>query len=1049
MPESANPPQCARCGLCNQPDARYCSGCGAALPSAIARDAADGFQRPDGEGFIGRERELAVIGKLLSRALAGRSATLALAGEPGIGKTRTADMIGRWAAGGPMRVLWGHCNEEPGAPPYWPWLQLVRGWMEAQPDEVAQRVLGRAAATLAELLPEVADRVAGCAPLPPMADPMQARFRLFDGMSGFWRRAAADQPLVLILDNLHWADASSLRLLEFLAPDLARSPVLLLVTYRDIELSRQHPLSGTLAELARQPGFERLRLTGFSRDETARMIALAGGVPVAAALVDAVHEQTEGNPLFVAEMTRLLIQEGMLRAPQPGGARAAPLLQRIPEGIKEVIGRRLNRLSAPANQVLAGAAMIGRAFDARLLPALLEDVDDDACRRALEEALQARIIDALPAVGRYHFVHALFRETLYEEIAPPRRSRLHLKVAQALEQTCGADLERHLPALAYHAWAALPGGDPLRAVDYARRAAEQAGALFAHEEAARYCGLALEALAAAPVDDWSMQCQLLNVSAEAQTRAGEYLEAQKLFERAAQLALRHGLVAELARAALGYETASWCPGMPGVAAARLLREALNASGGRDLALCARLLGALGRALVFSGEEAQAMMVYEQALGMARRAGDPAILATTLVATLSARWQHDRVSERIASANEAVQLATAIGNRSLVLEAMAWRLFDSFELGEIARWSRQIEEYERGAEELRQPFMQYVAASSRTMHALFEGRFAEAEQLAARTLEIGRRMPGLDAAGVFGVQMFTLRREQGRLDEVRPLVRRFVDGSAGANVWRPGLALVHAELGDLDAAREQFELLAADGFASLVRDGVWVASVAYVGLVCSRLGDAARAPLLYDLLRPYAGRNLLVGTSIACFGAADTLLGSLCTVMRRWDDAGRHFEAALAINEGQNARPALAHTRYEYALMLLAHQAPGGRERAAGLLAAAALDAATLGMQALASRVHACQAPPAPRRWPAGLSDREAQVLGFVAAGRSNRQIATALFVSPNTVANHVRSILNKTQSANRTEAATFAIRHQLGQETSRKLQQSGAGVLPSGARHSS
>ena len=351
-----------------------------------------------------------------------------------------------------------------------------------------------------------------------------------------------------------------------------------------------------------------------------------------------------------------------------------------------------------------------------------------------------------------------------------------------------------------------------------------------------------------------------------------------------------------------------------------------------------------------------MKVHEQALTIARRSGDPLIIASTLMASLTARWQHERASERIANAAEAVQLAAAAGNRSLMFEAASWRMFDNFELGDMAGWLKHIDEYEQGAEELREPFLRYVAASSRTMHALFEGRFADAERLAQRTLEIGDRMPGLDAAGVYGVQLFTLRREQGRLDEVAAVVRHFVQSQPESNIWRPGLALIYTELGQLEEARTQFEALATDGFRMLVRDGAWVASMTYLAQVCAALGDAERASTLYSLLQPYSGRNLLAGTSIACFGAADTVLGSLCATMKRWTEAERHFVAALALNERQGARPALAHTRYHYASMLLASHGAADRLTAEGLLEAAAHDAGALGMRALAARIDACRAP---------------------------------------------------------------------------------------------
>ncbi len=836
-----------------------------------------------------------------------------------------------------------------------------------------------------------------------------------------------------MLDNLHWADASSLRLLEFIAPDLLSCRILVVITYRDIELTRQHPLSSTLGELARHQGFERLvHDVSLGRDETVRMMTLAAGATaVPPALAEAVHRQTEGNPLFIAEMTRLLIQEQVLA---DGPRAAASLLavsgpRRIPEGVREVIGQRLNRLSPLTNQVLACASVIGRAFDVGLLVRTVEDVEEDACIGALEEALQSRVIEALREPGRYHFGHALFRETLYDEIPPPRRSRLHLKVGRAIEQIHGDATANQLPALAHHYWAALPGGDAARAIHYAQKAAESSDALLAHEEAARYYRLVLQAMDVGHGSDALARCRTLNALGEAHTRAGEYLQAREIFEQAARRSMQLDDAAhELARAAIGFEMASWCPGLPGIAAARLLRDALNALGAEDRALKAQLLSSLARALIFSGEEAQATKVHEEAVSVARQAGDPSTLAITLLATLSARWHHDRIGERVASADEAMAIAMQQGDRFLMFSALAWRMFDTFELGDVATWREQLERYERGGEEFRQPFFRYVASSSRAMHALFEGRFDDAERLARRTFEIGNRMPGLDAAGVYGVQMFTLRREQGRLQEVAPLVRHFVHHNAQKNLWRPGLALIYAELDQLDDARSEFEILAAGNFQLLPRDGVWLASLAYLAQVCSALGDAARAAVLYRLLQPYRGRNLFVGTSIACFGAADAFLGLLSAAMRQWDEAEAHFKAAWSMNRSQHARPAFAHACLGYARVLLARGASGDRDAALSLLDEAAAEAAALDMRALAVRVEVCRTRIAATtipRYPAGLSSREAQVLRLVAAGKGNRQIARELFVSPNTVANHVSSILSKTQSANRTEAAAFAIRHAL------------------------
>lgn len=1012
---------CPRCARLARDEARYCDACGLPLPAAVEVALAAGAPE------TGRERELALVEQRVLAAIAGSGGTVALCGEPGIGKTHTAQEVARRAAARGMHVFWGRCNEEPGAPPYWPWQQLLQAWIAGQDDAALQALPLATANSLADLLPEQAHR------LPPRAaaagnalDTPQARFRRFEAIAGVWKHAAAQAPLLLVLDNLHWADASSLRLLEFLAPELQRQRLLLLITYRDMELSRQHPLSGTLGELASGPGFERLRLLGVDRAHTARMMARAAGVPVSPALVDEVHRRTEGHPLFVAEMTRLLLQEGQLDA--SADARKPRPRQRIPEGIKEVIGRRLNRLSDSTNQVLTTAATVGRDFDSALLVRVLDTQDEDACLLALEEALRARVLESVDEPGRYRFAHALFRDTLYEEIAPPRRSRLHLRIAHALE-ALDDESPRVLSALAWHHGAALPGGDAARAVDFALRAAEQASRLFAHEEAARYYRLALQGMDAGSGSAPGLRCRLLNGLGEAHTRAGDYLLAQQAFEQAARLAQQEERSGELARAALGFEMATWCPGMPGVAAARWLREALAVTSSDDLPTMTRLLSALARALIYSGEEAQALQVYGQALASARRCGEPGILARTLVAMLPARWQHDRRSERVAAAQEARRLAAQAGDHAAEIDASAWTLFDHFEMGDMAAWQSGMADYERAAEALREPFPLYVGACMRTMHALLEGRFAEVEDLARHTLGIGARMPGLDAGGVHGVQMFTLRREQGRLAELGPVVRQIVQGSADAKLWRPGLALVYVELGELDDARREFELLARDDFAAVARDGVWMASTAYLAEVCCALADAARAAPLYERLRPHAGRNLLAGTSIACVGAADMLLGMLAATQRRWEAAEQHFRSAFAFNAQQDARPALAHTRRHYAAMLLARNRGGDRSEAATLLAAAADEATALGMRALQAQVAALQqqAGPAPQRrtYPAGLSEREAQVLRLVADGKSNRQIADTLFVSPNTVANHVRSILTKTSSTNRTEAAAFAVRNAL------------------------
>jgi DNA-binding CsgD family transcriptional regulator/tetratricopeptide (TPR) repeat protein len=1012
--------QCPFCCRDNRADARFCDACGTRLAAQAADEQTE-------TSSVGRESELAALADLLGRMAGGHGAIAVLAGEPGIGKSHTAQTLARRAAG--ARVLWGRCNEEPGAPPYWPWLQIMRVWLESHDDD-ALRAMLTAVAPIAEVLPEIRRRLGDQAPLLPTSNPLQQRFRLFDAIASFWRLAAASEPLLLIIDNLHWADASSLRLLEFLAPEIADNRILLLATYRDIELNRRHPLSVTLGDLARYGHFHRLRLAGLTRRETEALIAQSGGTGFTPALLDAIYDQTEGNPLFVAETTRLLIQEGVLgrsTPARPAEPCAVPGI-RIPEGVKEVIGRRLNRLSPPTNLVLERAALIGRTFDLQLLRRVLDEPLASRIQNTIGEALRARIVEPEERPGWFQFSHAVIRETLYDEIAIPTRSGLHLRVAQAIESLYGDDADRHLPALAHHYTRALPGADAARAADIARRAAERATGLLAHEEAARYYRLALQAAGMTSACDPALNCRLLNALGESLTLAGEYLQARGAFEQAMSLAREAKAIDGMTSAALGFERATWAPGLPGQTAARLLREALAAQDSGDSTTKAELLSSLARALIFSGEDVQAEIVHEQAVAMARRSGDTGTLISTLVSTLSTRWQPERSAQRLRNIEEALRLAESSDNVLRALDAQAWHLFELMELGDLSTWRARLEQFERRAAELQQPFERYVAATSRATFALMEGRFDAAGRLIEQALQIGRRMPGLDAPGVYGMQMFTLRCEQGRLRELAPLVRSFVNAMPKASTWRPGLALLYSEIGLLDEARSEFEELAVDRFAIVRHDALRAASLAYLAQVCARLDDKDRADALYSMLLPYDGRNLLIGTTVGCLGAASSLLGLLATTRREWRDAQRHFESALTMNLRQGAQPAVARTRVRYASMRLARNADGDVDAARVLLDDAQAAAERLGMRALVEQiddVRRSSAPTSSPAYPVGLSTREAEVLRLVSSGRGNREIAERLFLSPNTVANHIRAILAKTHCANRTEAAAFAIRHGL------------------------
>lgn len=1041
---------CPLCGRDNRPDAAFCDACGTRVSELQEDMRAPVVHRDLTEGggsfpsrrwparasssvaesvFVGRQAELATLQAALEDVLVGRGRLVMLVGQPGIGKTRTAREFVPHAQRRGALMLWGRCHESVGAPPYWPWVQIMRACIQGRDLEQLRTEMGAGVADIAAIVPGVRERWPDI-PLPPhFEDPEQARFRLFDSVTTFLHNAARHAPLVLLLDNLHWADKPSLLLLEFLALELSRSPVLVVGTYRDGELSRQHPLSETLGELTREQPLQRLFLHGLSREDVTSFLTVTTGLTPPPALVEAVHTQTEGNPLFLTEVVRLIVQEGELTPERMQSSQSTPI--GIPAGVREVIGKRLNRLSSPCNQLLTMAAVIGREFDFKEAARLVDTQSEEQTLDLLEEAEAARVIEAVPqAIGRYQFTHALIRATLYDEVTTARRVRLHRRIGAVLEELYATNLEPYLAQLAHHFSEAAQSEDVEKAIAYSERAGVQAMALLAYEEAVHHYTRALQALVSQQSVNAMQHCKLLLALGEAQRKAGDVPHALDTFQRAAAIARVHAAPAELAAAALGFEETSWRPGLPGDAAVQMLTEALEMLGESESTRKARLLGSLARALTFTRAFAQATHVEQQAVEMARRIGDPATLAATLKAQFYVPLRPEDIPTRLANVVELIRLGEATDDREMMLFAHAWRLFNLMELGDIQAVDHYIEVHRRLAEKLRQPFYLYVNTTFRAMRAMFAGCFEASEHLAQQALAIGQRLRGQDALGLFGIQMFTLRREQGRLQEMAPVVRHFVQTYPETSTWRPGLAFIYSELGYEQEARTEFEHFAANNFAHISRDALWVTCLVYLSEVCAFLGDAGPATTLYQCLLPYDGSNLLVGPTAACYGAASRYLGLLAATMGRWEEAQRHFEDALTMNSRMGARPWLAHTQYAYAQMLLTRGHPDDGDKAAGLLGEALVISQALGMHALAERVATLQAhthsqPRQTRAYPCGLTQREVEVLHLLVAGKSNRDIAAALCISSNTVANHVRNILTKTNTANRTEAVAYAIHHGL------------------------
>lgn len=462
--------------------------------------------------FVGRRRELQALEGALAESRRGQRRLVLVSGEAGIGKTRLAQELAYRASVSGSEAFWGRCYEGPGAPAFWPWMEAIRAITQKRRPEQVRRALGPGAGDLAQILPELGELFPGLEPTG-MLDPETARFRLYDSLGRFLARVAATRPLVLVLDDLHWADPPSLEVLRFFASRPDAASILVIGTYRDTEVGSE--LSDLLADLVRQPLVGRLELEGLDERELADLIAGTTGTEVGQALIAALRDRTEGNPFFVSELVRLLKGEGELE-----NARTDAVLRRqVPGGVRNVIRRRLARLPEESVELLAQAAVVGEEFELGLL-ARVSGFDHDRTLELIEAALRERIAsEGHLAVGRYRFSHALIRETLYAELSAVRRARLHCAVGEALERLQGQNAER-VVELAHHFYegAAASAGAAEKAYSYAVRGAEQATARLAYEQSEQQLRRALELLERIPAGPQRTQREL-----EVQVRLGALL----------------------------------------------------------------------------------------------------------------------------------------------------------------------------------------------------------------------------------------------------------------------------------------------------------------------------------------------------------------------------------------------------------------------------------------------------------------------------------------------------------------------------------------------
>jgi tetratricopeptide (TPR) repeat protein len=921
-----------------------------------------GSREERGSAFVGREEELRLLEAELGDASAGRGRLVAIAGDPGIGKTRGVEEFIARASIPPGRVLWGPCPVHAGAPPYWPWQQAIRAYADTNDPATLASELGAEGADIARLVPALRRHVSGREDGAPAVESDEWRFRLFDAVASFLRRVTDRLPLVIVLDDLHWADPASLQLLTFLARELRGMRLLLLVTYRPLEVESRPSLVESLGRTARH-----IQLGGLGREEVGEVIRRMTGVSPASGMVDDIHRITEGNPFFLGELVRMLDAEAMLERPD-----LASLPIRIPAELRATIRQRLAPLNDDQRRLLEVAAVVGRDFDVGLLEVACE-LERDRVLEQLGAAISARLLDErLTALGRGRFAHALIRETLYEDLAPGQRSELHRRVGRALERLSAGCLDRPYGELAHHFFRAAPLGDAVTALEYAARAGDQAAAQFGYEEAVGHFERATQLLAMLPADR-ARRVALQLALGNAALRASDTRKARAAFEQAAHDAGSLGDADALAGAALGYQEARIPVGVVDPTEVRLLEDALRALGNDDSALRSRMVLGLGRALMYAAEPERSRALADEALAIARRVGEPVALATALWAKHFLMMGPGDLRERLAVLAEGIGLAERAHAPSIAFASRTSLVHDLLESGDIVSAEREIDALARDPEHSRLPVRRWIVAVLRASLAISSGRVEEGARLSAQAMEL--RRDGQDPAVLMTHcgQMFVARREIGALGEsLEQSIAVFADSYPGMHSWPCTLAVAHAEAGRTDAARELVERLGRHGFTDVPRDVHYLPALAMLAEAVHLLGDAARAEQLYPLLLRHADRNVVASWwSPAYVGSVARYLGLLAAAAGRLDDAARHFEDAATANARMAIRGQLAHTMVDHASVLFTRNGPGDREHGMRLITEARTTAEELGLGRLRQRIAQIAPPPIPAETPSSTSEQSA------------------------------------------------------------------------------
>ena len=840
-----------------------------------------------GAHFVGRFSERKVLDDALAAADKSERRVVLVSGEAGMGKTRLLSDFARDAQAGGAVVLYGRC-EEGLAVPYRPWVELLAHLVEHAGSTDLAAAPDTDLAELSRLVPGLRSRVATlAAPSGSIAD----KYLLFGAVARLVTGIAGDRTVVVVLDDLHWADQESLHLLQHVVSSWTRCPVLVLGSYRDTDVDAEHPLTEVAAQLHREDGMETISMKGLSAAEVTSLLEEIAGHSMdegGSSLAHALWSETAGSPFFLVEVVRHLAEAGTLVQDDAGRWVTSVDLSEIdlPISVRAVVGQRVRRLGKDAQQVLKAAAVVGRDFDGALVASVL-GIEEEQVLDALELATAARLVAETGVADRFTFTHALVQHSLYHEMSVTRRARLHLHVADAIESTIADDDGERAGELANHLFAATVPAQHERAIRLALQAGDRATRAAAPGEAVRWYEQALEAHGAD--DEWG--AEILLKLGRAELLAGRATYRERLLD-AARVARDCGADSVFVAAAIanyrGFHSSS---GTVDEERVEVLEAALDAVGADDSADRARLLATLAGELTYTGDDRRFGLCRE-AREVAERLGDPAVLLDAMLRTGSAMNVPELYAERRARTEETLRLSAEQDDpfqRFFAIEMQA----DTFlGAGAIDGVHALDDERQAIAAKLELPTLTWVAKNASALLHILAGDLEVGEQLANEAFAIGAETGQPDLMVYYGGLLMQVRLIQDRVAELVPLLEQAIADNPGLPVFRSVLSICLARDGRTDEARAHFAVL-RDADFPFQKDVVWLTGHAIAAEAAAELEDSQIAEVLYDRMEPY--ESLVVCTRANCQGAAAYYLGLLAELSGRATRAEEHYRTALRIN----------------------------------------------------------------------------------------------------------------------------------------------------------